>query len=135
MISLDPADRLTCDQYLTTYRTTAFPDIFYTFLHPFISSLNEHSPSASNATPLGRTSTGTSTPSHAGGPAGEMGSVGVLQTDADDKIEKVWLEWEMIARYLEEGREGEDRRPESAETSKAGAGRSDVSRVESSREE
>jgi phosphoinositide-3-kinase regulatory subunit 4 len=129
MISLDPADRLTCDEYLSTYRTTAFPDIFYTFLHPFISSLNEASNSSatpSSATPTGlRSATGTSTPSL--GVTVEAAALGgvTMQTDADDNIEKVWSEWEMIARYLDEGRERkEDRRPESAQTSKAG--RSDV---------
>lgn len=113
MISLDPAQRLTCDEYLNSYRSTAFPDIFYTFLHPFLSALNDYSTPIvpSPSTPIASTATPT-IPGHAGA---------TLKTDADDRVERVWSEWEMIARYLDEGVERkEDRRPEAAETSKAG---------------
>lgn len=74
MISLDPANRSTCSEYLASYRSTAFPEIFYTFLHPFLSSLNDSAVSNGHG-------------------------------DADEKIEKVWTEWETIAGFLDEGRE------------------------------
>lgn len=113
MVSVDPDRRLTFDQYLSTYRGVAFPEIFYSFLHPFISSLDEASPSSSVTTTVP--------------PSGSAPET--LKTDSDSKIERVWGDWENIRRYLDEeereryqGQKGEDRRPEAAETSKAGRG-------------
>lgn len=128
MISLDPDSRLSCAEYLANARGTSFPEVFYTFLHPFLLSLNDHSASPAQPAP--------STPSSAGaGPSGPTTRPSIataaptpepqalLRTDADDKIERVWNEWEMIAGYLDEGQHPkEDRRPEAAETSRAGRG-------------
>lgn len=98
MLSLDPASRLSCADYLDRYRGLAFPDIFYTFLHPFISSLNDCVPSApAAATPAPGVSTPTGTHA-AGDPAGMYGT---LKSDADERIERIWSEWEMIQEYLD----------------------------------
>ncbi|ORY82386.1 Other/VPS15 protein kinase [Leucosporidium creatinivorum] len=123
MLSLDPTHRLSCAEYLASYRNTAFPDIFYTFLHPFISSLNDISPSLPPPTPnasLAGKTTGTATP---GGQSGDQQQQATLRSDADDRIERVWNEWEMISEYLERGRKGkkgEESAPGAAESSKEG---------------
>lgn len=122
MLSLDPTHRLSCAEYLASYRNTAFPDIFYTFLHPFISSLNDISPSLPPPTPnasLAGKVAGTATP---GGQSGDQQQA-TLRSDADDRIERVWNEWEMISEYLERGRKGkkgEEPSAQAAETSRVG---------------
>ncbi|BGP14610.1 Serine/threonine-protein kinase [Rhodosporidiobolus nylandii] len=95
MISLDPSARLTFADYLQQYRSTAFPDVFYTFLHPFLASLASSAPPPATAAPR---------------PTGAIGAAGapeqvqqtLLRTDADETIERVWGEWEVVARYLDE---------------------------------
>ncbi|GAA5967346.1 hypothetical protein JCM11641_000519 [Rhodosporidiobolus odoratus] len=98
MISLDPSSRLSFSDYLRQYRSTAFPDIFYTFLHPFLSSL------ASSASPPQLSSAlltaGSFTPLAVG--QQEQVQQTLLRTDADEVVERVWGEWEAIARYLDE---------------------------------
>lgn len=149
MISLDPASRKPFSTYLAQGRGTCFPDIFYSFLHPFLTSLAQPPapPTPPPATPTTRapTITGTMTPSDlhtAASPQHQQtrtqghaaGGQQAMRTDADEKIERVWNEWEMIQRYLDEeagagagwqegpvgGNAGEDRRPSAAETSKMG---------------
>lgn len=134
MISLDPSSRLTCEEYLTTYRDVAFPEIFYTFLHPFIASLNETSNSSTSAPSTSYTARESNAPTTTSGmnldPMNNGLNAGVeLRSAADDKIERIWSEWEMIEKYLDdEGSSstsvklGEDRRPEAAESSRAGRG-------------
>ncbi|KAM0754729.1 Other/VPS15 protein kinase [Meredithblackwellia eburnea MCA 4105] len=128
MISLDPSHRLTCDQYLTQYRGSAFPTIFYDFLHPFISSLNESTSSATSTsgagTPptlgLGLPSTlaagaGGATPKgttvvadqNAGGRSGS-----ILRTAADEIVESLVQEWDTVVRFLDadsKGKNGEEK--------------------------
>ena len=121
MISLHPANRSTCAEYLASYRKIAFPDIFYDFLHPFISSLNtSSSPSfiAPPATPpLASRVPGISTPAETAKSIAPKVNV-TMRNDADERIETIWTEWEVIAGFLEGGvGRTEDRPPE---TSKAG---------------
>ncbi|QPG73076.1 hypothetical protein FOA43_000381 [Brettanomyces nanus] len=40
MISINPANRLKAEKYLAKYRKIAFPDHFYTFLHPYLRKLS-----------------------------------------------------------------------------------------------
>lgn len=114
MLSLDPSARLSFADYLTQNRGNAFPEIFYTFLHPFISSLDRvvpasvSSPTAAPATTAIRNgaAVAASVDVGAGGqqqqqaqqPQGPI----LLRTDADEKIERIWTEWEMVTRYLDE---------------------------------
>ncbi|GJN87433.1 hypothetical protein Rhopal_000382-T1 [Rhodotorula paludigena] len=127
MISLDSSSRLSFSDYLARYRSTAFPDIFYTFLHPFLSSLNEPAaapppPPPPSATPIAQSRTptaGSTTPTAAEPAPAVRQQQTLLRTDADDKIERIWSEWEIVARYLDEtlpeqaqgDQEGEGRRP------------------------
>lgn len=85
MVSLDPAARLSFADYLTQYRSTAFPDIFYTFLHPFLSSLNEPSspspaPAPAPPPPAAPPRPGTNTPVDAAGQQQQQQTL--LRTDA-----------------------------------------------------
>lgn len=48
MLSLDPADRPTCEKVLVDYRNTIFPDYFYTFLQDYVNDLYTKSESESN---------------------------------------------------------------------------------------
>lgn len=104
MISLDPMERLTCAEYLTKFRSIAFPNIFYDFLHPFLTSLNESQSAPVVVAPTPTKHVGVSTPNgtvtaksgvEPGGRAG-----GVLRSEADERIERVWSEWETIGRFL-----------------------------------
>ncbi|BGP23345.1 other/VPS15 protein kinase [Rhodotorula toruloides] len=112
MVSLDPISRLTFSDYLNQYRGTAFPEIFYTFLHPFLSSLTESvALSAPPPVPSRPESATPGTGDGAGFAARQEHTL--LRTDADDKIERVWTEWEIIARYLDETLPKEDLQKES----------------------
>ncbi|GAA5903427.1 ubiquitin-binding serine/threonine protein kinase VPS15 [Sporobolomyces salmoneus] len=116
MISLEPSSRLSFSTLLSQYRQTAFPDIFYTFLHPFLNSLNRVSaplppsaPTASSSFSQAQSSTtrlGTATPTPG---LAEPQQQTLLRTDADERIERVWNEWEIIQRYLDESLEPDDR--------------------------
>ncbi|GAA6002182.1 hypothetical protein JCM10207_003113 [Rhodosporidiobolus poonsookiae] len=102
MISLDPSSRLSFADYLTHYRSTAFPDVFYTFLHPFLSTLSEASipapqPAPAPAPVVQRTG-GSATPV----PPVEQVQQTLLRTDADETVERIWAEWEVVARYMDE---------------------------------
>ena len=43
MLSLDPAERPTCEKVLVDYRNTIFPDYFYTFLQDYANDLDSSS--------------------------------------------------------------------------------------------
>ncbi|KAG0667566.1 Serine/threonine-protein kinase [Rhodotorula mucilaginosa] len=110
MLSLDPSSRLSFADYLTQNRGNAFPEIFYTFLHPFISSLDRVPASVPPPTaPTTGMRNGAATPSADVGSGGQpqqqaqqpQGPI-LLRTDADEKIERIWTEWEMVTRYLDE---------------------------------
>lgn len=97
---------MSCADYLEQYRGLAFPDIFYTFMHPFISSLND----CVSVTPIPPIpSPGVSTPNgpHASGEV--AGAYGTLRSDADERIERVWSEWEMIQEHLDRDAGREER--------------------------
>lgn len=124
MIALDPAARLSCDEYLTRFRGTAFPDIFYDFLHPFISTLNETSAAANPPSPPPATPASSVRPAPTLAAMPDLARGGsTLRTGADEVIEALASDWHTITRHLDESaglQKTEDRRPEAAETSKAG---------------
>ncbi|GAA6014207.1 hypothetical protein JCM11491_004137 [Sporobolomyces phaffii] len=119
MISLEPSSRLSFSTLLSQFRQTAFPEIFYTFLHPFLNSLNRVAtpvPPAPIPPPsLGQNSTtrlGSATPTLSSGGAGgvaELQQQTLLRTDSDERIERVWNEWEVVQKYLDESLDPEDR--------------------------
>lgn len=102
MISLEPGSRPNFSQILSS-NSKLFPTIFSTFLHPFLSSLNQIPPSPTSS----RTISGIATPGGGGGGGAEQT---LLRTESDERIERVWTEWEVVGRYLDESVEEKDRK-------------------------
>ena len=110
MIALDPAARPAFDTLLHTARGKVFPEAFYLFLHSYVASINElPSPSPFNAPPPAPTAptVSSSAPSTAAAkapgattPVLPLGSGGVLPSDADRRIERVWADYESVEPYL-----------------------------------
>ncbi|CAG8467942.1 599_t:CDS:10 [Ambispora gerdemannii] len=90
MINLDPSKRYTAEQYLQEWKGTAFPHYFYTFLHQYVGSVteNSHSPGLDPNTPA----------SHIKDPSGAPNTI--INTDADDKIERIYHDFDKIAFFL-----------------------------------
>jgi phosphoinositide-3-kinase regulatory subunit 4 len=117
MIALDPEVRPTFDALLHTAQGTVFPESFYSFFHSYVSNVNElpspspftfSQPQAANTTtstlaPTPSVSTVRSTPSTTmtGQTDGVGGSSGdVLPSDSDQRIEKIWADYESVEPYL-----------------------------------
>nr|CAG8541391.1 2408_t:CDS:10 [Entrophospora candida] len=73
MINVEPSQRYSAEQYLQEWRGKAFPQYFYTFLHQYIGSSQTTNGSQNNY---------------------------VFNTDADDKIERIYNEFDKIAFFL-----------------------------------
>ncbi|KAF9530534.1 hypothetical protein CPB83DRAFT_905184 [Crepidotus variabilis] len=121
MINVDPAERPTFDTLLHTSRGTVFPESFYSFLHNYVSSLNELSseaiaagasqagtpnqpsmPTSSSGPSIrashsvgGSTLTGTSTL-----PSGNEIKFEALPSDSDHRLERIWSDYESIEPYI-----------------------------------
>lgn len=110
MITLDPSARPTFDSLLHTSRGTVFPECFYSFLHNYVSSLNDlpaTSPFSPTAPPNpGTPSTATFKPhSTTSGFSAAPSSVaegtnGALPSDSDHRIERIWADYESVEPYL-----------------------------------
>ena len=81
MLSLDPARRKSCEEYLEEYRDKAFPEVFWS-LHPFISDINDIQPTSSSL------SSNTNGRSEVMSPS--------LNAGADEKIDRIWAEFDRI---------------------------------------
>ncbi|TFK53148.1 ARM repeat-containing protein [Heliocybe sulcata] len=117
MISLEPSARPSFDTLLHTSRGTVFPECFYSFLHNYVSSINElptpspFVPSISgtsvSSTPVGPLSPSPSAnptgsklnPAAAGLPTSES-VPGALPNDSDRRLERIWEDYESVAPYL-----------------------------------
>ena len=108
MISVDPSVRPTFDTLLHTSRGTVFPECFYSFLHNYVSTVNEvntasvFSPAtpspgipasvsaykASNATPPANSALGSDQPSEP------------FPSDSDHRMERIWADYESVEPYL-----------------------------------
>ncbi|KAF8153240.1 hypothetical protein B0H34DRAFT_820167 [Crassisporium funariophilum] len=117
MISLDPSDRPTFDTLLHTSRGTVFPESFYSFLHNYVSSINElssetmavnsppttaipghtHIPSSVSGNSLRPTYSGGATPSVGVGPEAQNEA---LPSDSDHRLERIWADYESIEPYI-----------------------------------
>ncbi|KAI8799791.1 hypothetical protein BJ742DRAFT_686782 [Cladochytrium replicatum] len=89
MIQIDPAKRLTAPQYLQQWRGTAFPGIFYTFLHQYVSSTIDP------PTPIV-----ISSPSPATLAPPSLPPSTVVSADTDAKLEKIYFDFGTIAIAL-----------------------------------
>ncbi|SCZ98267.1 BZ3500_MvSof-1268-A1-R1_Chr3-2g06260 [Microbotryum saponariae] len=105
MVSRQPSQRKSCKDYLDESKGTVFPEVFYTFLHPFLAGLNEGSSiGAEGGMNVNPASTGITTTTLGGETLAprSMETSTSLRSDSDDKIERVWNEWEMVMQYLED---------------------------------
>ncbi|CAG8494901.1 36188_t:CDS:10, partial [Racocetra persica] len=95
MIHVEPSQRYTAEQYLHEWRGTAFPQYFYTFLHQYIGSVTDPH---NQAHPRTLATNGTS---KADEPQdSNITTSTVINTDADDKIERIYYEFDKIAFFL-----------------------------------
>ncbi|KAG6826329.1 hypothetical protein H0H92_000291 [Tricholoma furcatifolium] len=110
MIDLDPSARPSFDTLLHTSRGTVFPESFYSFLHNYVSSINEITPtyvaaSPPTATPSGLLSASTSalrpgsSLGHPGAPTAET-TPEARPSESDHSLEKLWGDYESIEPYL-----------------------------------
>jgi len=115
MINLDPAERPTFDSLLHTSRGAVFPESFYSFLHNYVSSINELSnetllsnPSAPSTTAqipippsvssnLRPNSSSTMSPNVGGAIEGKPDP---LPNDSDHRLERIWADYESIEPYI-----------------------------------
>ena len=108
MISLDPSQRPTFDSLLHTSRGNVFPESFFSFLHNYVSSINElpsTSPFAGLATPATpSTITGASPNPRLSQPTthhgGSTASNEALPSDSDHRLERLWADFESVEPYI-----------------------------------
>ena len=117
MINLDPSARPTFDTLLHTSRGTVLDESFYSFLHNYVSSINDipaTRPLSAVSPPTGSTGTPhTATPPSAhstirpssttgisaGTQTGEASNEGMF-SDLDHRIERIWADYESLEPYL-----------------------------------
>ena len=119
MIALDPLARPTFDTLLHTSRGTVFPESFYSFLHNYVSSINDlptPSPFSLMAAPV---SAGSTSVTHSIAPSTSSNSTlrpntnsglsstpsaeprdGTLPNDSDHRMEKIWADYDSVEPYL-----------------------------------
>lgn len=114
MINLDPSSRPAFDTLLHTSRGTVFPEPFYSFLHNYVSSLNDlpHNPLLSSPSPP-TAAPSTIAPSTSGSTLRPSSSLGhnsnapsqeaapeSLPSESDHRMEKLWADYESVEPYL-----------------------------------
>ncbi|EGO26710.1 hypothetical protein SERLADRAFT_355396 [Serpula lacrymans var. lacrymans S7.9] len=75
MIALDPTTRPTFDTLLHTSRGSVFPECFYSFLHNYVSSINDLPTRAETTSDA-------------------------LPSDSDNRLERIWEDYEGVEPYL-----------------------------------
>ncbi|KAJ6463912.1 hypothetical protein C8R45DRAFT_1220032 [Mycena sanguinolenta] len=114
MINLDPTARPTFDTLLHTSRGTVFPESFYSFLHNYVSSINDlpsNPPFSSTAPPTSSSTPGGIAPSISGSTlrpspslpnalAGTDTPPDALPSDSDHRMERIWSDYESVEPYL-----------------------------------
>ncbi len=92
MTLLDPAARPTFDSVLQSSRGTLFPESFYSFLHNYISSINELRTPSPFAP---RIDSSRSDPS-----LRNPGTSKTFPSDSDHRLERIWNEFDSVESYL-----------------------------------
>ncbi|KAI1792388.1 hypothetical protein LXA43DRAFT_1132877 [Ganoderma leucocontextum] len=110
MIAMDPSTRPTFDTLLHTSRGTVFPESFYSFLHNYVSTVNEiNSPSLFSVTATPSTVPASATVSaHKGAGVNPSASANLsgdmpndpLPSDSDHRMERIWADYESVEPYL-----------------------------------
>jgi phosphoinositide-3-kinase regulatory subunit 4 len=110
MVALDSTSRPTFDVLLHTSRGSVFPEAFYSFLHNYAISINELPGTSAFAPPPPPTgtvsATGTVASSLVKTPGGMSvanadPTVSVLPSDADNRLDRIWSEYESVEPFLE----------------------------------
>lgn len=121
MVALDPAKRKSFATYLDQARGECFPDIFYTFLHRYLTTLQRTSPRtasvASAESEPSNVAAAAPTPASGRPPGGASNAPSAVPSDshngansdmarlfraeADERIERVYEEWSVVARVLD----------------------------------
>jgi phosphoinositide-3-kinase regulatory subunit 4 len=116
MIARDPSARPTFDTLLHTSRGTVFAESFYSFLHNYVSSINDlpspppFSPSTSSTPtphPMGPSASVSATvrpvssagQNTSGAPLTDVTS-DALPSDSDHRMERIWADYESVEPYL-----------------------------------
>ncbi|EKM56683.1 uncharacterized protein PHACADRAFT_183284 [Phanerochaete carnosa HHB-10118-sp] len=117
MIAIDPSQRPTFDSLLHNARGTVFPEMFYSFLHNYVASVNElsspspfsfpnHShPSTTAPTPTNTTPTTAKPPVLPNAAHPVLSGDGdrltdQLPSDSDHRMERLWSDYESVEPYL-----------------------------------
>ncbi|KAL4891533.1 hypothetical protein BDV59DRAFT_194241 [Aspergillus ambiguus] len=77
MIQLEPESRYSAEEYLNFWKNKAFPGYFYSFLHQYMSLMTD--PSSGRA---------------------QVGTESATRGEADDRIERVYLDFDKISYFL-----------------------------------
>lgn len=93
MLSLDPEDRYSAEEYLNFWRQRSFPEYFYSFMHQYMFLITDPSSGRAPIT-AGKDNLG----------------------EADDRIDRVYLDFDKIAYFL-----GYDNKPGASATQPANA--------------
>jgi phosphoinositide-3-kinase, regulatory subunit 4 len=93
MIQLDPETRYAADEYLNFWRRKTFPDYFYTFLHQYMYTITDPS-SGQKPVTAGFENLG----------------------ESDERIEKIYNDFDKIAYFLSNDGDGENSRIETNQT-------------------
>ncbi|KAJ7028722.1 hypothetical protein C8F04DRAFT_1118486 [Mycena alexandri] len=107
MINLEPTARPTFDTLLHTSRGTVFPESFYSFLHNYVSSIND----LPSNPPFSSTAPSTAAPSVPGSAMRPSSSLGTglpgvetppdaLPSDSDHRLDRIWSDYESVEPYL-----------------------------------
>ena len=89
MVALEPSHRPAFDTLLHTSRGSVFPECFYSFLHNYVSSINELSSTSLFTKPSPPISEGHSSTEPT-----------LLPSDSDHRLDKIWIEYEIIEPFL-----------------------------------
>lgn len=123
MISLDPQQRRSFAEYLGEARGQVFPEMFYSFLHPYLTTLQRTPAKASSmaaaeavittSSSATATATAINTPVHANNPSTVASEHGVgsslgtsdmsymFRAEADERIERLYEEWVVVSGILD----------------------------------
>ncbi|GAO49551.1 hypothetical protein G7K_3700-t1 [Saitoella complicata NRRL Y-17804] len=85
MINVDPSKRLSAAEYLEQWTNRAFPDYFGNFLHRYLASITE---------------AGAGRGGKLASVEGDAGEDGLWEKEADERIERIWHDFDKISFFL-----------------------------------
>lgn len=101
MLALDPTARPSFVDILDMARDVSFPDSFYSFLHTYITSINETSSPSLFARSSAQHKAGAGAVGNAGiGNGTGRESWATIPSDSDHRIERIWGEFDSIEPIL-----------------------------------